>query len=198
MKSPLWSARMDRTESQRYSRKGAPCCSIHARALRSRLVEQLEEVVHPSARPRPLDGDGLQGHLCRKGSQGRGGEHRAGELLASELLVGGGPSTLQEVVPAVTQLGSHPPQTHGLRDGDVGIHSAIVLHPASLEGRSREQQPTGDLNPPARLDCPCHMSRMRPEEEGRNGTWTWTRWEATAGPVTDDGSIIEGGWVEEW
>ena len=36
------------------------------------------------------------------------------------------------------------------------------------------------------------------EEESRNGTWTWTRWEATAGPTTDDGQLIEGGWIEEW
>ena len=89
-------------------------------------VEQLEEVVPPLVRPRRLDGDGLQGQLCRQSAQDRGGEH------TPEKLVGGRPiTTLQVADPNTVEIGSHPAQARGLRDGDLHPH-----HHSSPSARS--------------------------------------------------------------
>ena len=34
---------------------------------------------------------------------------------------------MQEVVPGAVEIGSYPPQTLGLCDGDIGVHSGIYL-----------------------------------------------------------------------
>lgn len=36
------------------------------------------------------------------------------------------------------------------------------------------------------------------EEEGGDGTCTWTRWESTAAFVGEGGAIPDPVWVEEW
>ena len=88
VKSPLCLARMDRTDPcTTRSTTSLRCCSMAVWCLLVQRVEQLEEVVPlvpPLVRPRRLDGDGLQGQLCRQSAQDRGGEHTPEKLVVGD------------------------------------------------------------------------------------------------------------------